>query len=351
MAIKPFNYKKYEEPAPFEYGDYTENDAVAAARQRLTDHEGTKPGAYVSENQAAIDAAMDKILNRDKFTFDVNGDALYQQYKDQYTTQGKMAMMDTMGQAAAMNGGYGSSYAQSVGQQAYQGYMQQLNDKVPELYKLALDKYTQEGDAMLQNYSLLTDQDDRAYSRHRDSVEDWNNDYTRLRGEYQDERDSDYGRYVDDRDFAYGKYSDDRSYGYQKYTDGRDFAYGQHRDKVADDQWQKTFDYNKKQDEKAERAAAAEKTAEEEENKNKFPSASEQETYEGVLDGYGEKKDLAGFEKYLDMHAGKDISEGYADYLYEMYMAKYGDEDGGGMDDVEDKSIPFKERQMARGYR
>jgi hypothetical protein len=32
-----------------------------------------------------------------------------------------MAMMDTMGKAAGLTGGYGSPYAQQVGQQAYQG--------------------------------------------------------------------------------------------------------------------------------------------------------------------------------------------------------------------------------------
>ena len=91
---------------------------------------------------------MNDIENREKFSYDVNGDALYQQYKDQYTTQGKLAMMDTMGQAAAMTGGYGNSYAQSVGQQAYQGYLQQLTDKIPELYQLALNKYNSEGEEL-----------------------------------------------------------------------------------------------------------------------------------------------------------------------------------------------------------
>ena len=116
--------------------------------------------------------AYDAWKNRPDFSYDVNGDALYQQYKDQYITQGKLAMQDTMGQAAAMTGGYGNSYAQNVGQQAYQGYLQQLNDKVPELYQLALDQYNQEGENLLNQYGLLSDREKTEYGRYRDTVTD-----------------------------------------------------------------------------------------------------------------------------------------------------------------------------------
>ena len=61
-------------------------------------------------SQSAEDAA-DKYLNREKFQYDVNEDALYHQYKDLYTMQGQQAMVDTMGQAATLTGGYGNSYA------------------------------------------------------------------------------------------------------------------------------------------------------------------------------------------------------------------------------------------------
>lgn len=74
------------------------------------------------------------------FNYDFNADALYQQYKDKYIQQGQLAMADTMGQAAAMTGGYGNSYAATVGNQAYQAQMQNLNDIVPELYNLAYSK-------------------------------------------------------------------------------------------------------------------------------------------------------------------------------------------------------------------
>ena len=215
----------------FTYDEYQESDAVKQAYELLQQQLAQKPGAYQSPWQSQLNDIIDKIMNREKFSYDLNGDALYQQYKDQYMSQGKMAMMDTMGQAAAMTGGYGNSYAQSVGQQTYQGYMQQLNDKMPELYQLALSKYQMEGDDLARQYSMLDAQEQQEYGRYRDTVTDWNAELARLQDQYNAERDYDYGKYADERDFGYGQYIDDRNYQYQK-----------DRDAALDRQWQAEFD-------------------------------------------------------------------------------------------------------------
>ena len=215
----------------FQYGEYQESDAVKQAQAMLQQQLSQKPGAYQSAWQAQLNDTIQKILNREQFSYDLNGDALYQQYKDQYITQGQQAMMDTMGQAQAMTGGYGNSYAQSVGQQAYQGYLQQLNDKIPELYQLALNKYQMEGDALTDQYAILGAQEDQDYGRYRDQVSDYNTELERLQNRYDTERDYDYGKWADNRDFGYGQYIDDRNYQYQT-----------GRDQVADQQWQAEFD-------------------------------------------------------------------------------------------------------------
>ena len=164
----------------FQYTPYQESDTVRQAQALLQQQLASKPGEYVSPWQAQLNETMDKILNREKFSYDLNGDALYNQYKDQYMTQGKMAMMDTMGQAQAMTGGYGNSYAQSVGQQAYQGYLQQLNDRIPELYQMALSKYQMEGDELLNQYGILGAQEEQDYGRYRDQMSDWQGERDRL---------------------------------------------------------------------------------------------------------------------------------------------------------------------------
>lgn len=190
------------------------SDAVNRAYEMLNQNLSQKPGDYQNQWQNQLDDTLNKILNREKFSYDLNGDALYQQYKDQYIQNGKMAMMDTMGQAQAITGGYGNSYAQSVGQQAYQGYLQQLNDKVPELYQLAYDQYNQEGQDLYNQYALLNSQNEQEYSKYRDAMSDWQTD----------------------RDYLTGRY--DTALGYQ---------YQNERDKVADAQWQKEFDEAKRQ--------------------------------------------------------------------------------------------------------
>ncbi len=223
--------KKITTSSGFEYDAYQESDAVKQAQALLQQQLANKPGQYSSPWQAQLNDAINKIMNREKFSYDMNADALYQQYKDQYVNQGKMAMMDTMGQAAAMTGGYGNSYAQSVGQQAYQSSLQQLNDKIPELYQLALNKYQMEGDDLYNQYSLLSTQDQMDYGKHRDTVSDWQVEMDRLQNQYNSERDYDYGKWVDNRDFGYGEFIDNRNYEYQI-----------GRDQVVDSQWQKEFD-------------------------------------------------------------------------------------------------------------
>lgn len=220
----------------FQYADYQESDTVKQAQEMLNQQLQQKPGEYQSTWQDQLHETISQILNRDKFSYDLNGDALYQQYKDQYVQQGKMAMMDTMGQAQAMTGGYGNSYAQSVGQQAYQGYLQQLNEVVPELYGTALDQYNQEGQDMYNQAALMAQMEDQDYGRYQDSMNAWLAERDYLAGRYDSERGYDYGKYTDDRDFSYGSFIDDRNYQYQ-----------QEQDALAEAWRQKEFDEAQRQ--------------------------------------------------------------------------------------------------------
>lgn len=147
---------------------------------------------YQSKWQPQINTMMDQYMNRDKFSYDVNEDALFQQLKDQYAMMGQRAMMDTMGQASALTGGYGNSYAQGVGQQAYQGYMQQLADRVPDFYQMALNQYMYEGSQMRDNISMLMQQENVDYGQYRDLVSDqqWREtfDYSKSRDQLSDQQ-------------------------------------------------------------------------------------------------------------------------------------------------------------------
>lgn len=154
--------------------DPNTNQAYLDALEALKNAQQNMP-QYSGKYDEQLQEIYDQIVNRKGFTYDLNSDALYQQYKDQYAQMGQMAMMDTMGQASAMTGGYGSSYAEGVGQQAYHGYLQQLNDKVPELYSLALGQYNQEGQDLLNQYSMLGDLAGDEYAKYQDALNQyWN---------------------------------------------------------------------------------------------------------------------------------------------------------------------------------
>lgn len=137
------------------------------------DDELLKP-TYAGTFEDQLRDLYSQIQNRPDFSYDVNADPLYDMYKDKYVQQGKLAMKDTMGQAAALTGGYGSTYGQQVGQQTYDAYLQNLGDVIPELYNLAYKKYSDDGDKLLTLYGLTGQQRDTEYNRWRDELSDYN---------------------------------------------------------------------------------------------------------------------------------------------------------------------------------
>ena len=156
-------------------------------------------GAYEPTWQAKIDALLQEVLDQKPFSYDAGQDPLYRQYRDSYMQAGRNAMQDTMGQATALTGGYGNSYATTAAQQAYQGYLAGMGDKSMDLYERALAMHDRNRQRAADNLNILQGQEDKAYSRYQDAL-------TAARGE-------------------------------------RDYAYTQERDAQADKQWQAGFDY------------------------------------------------------------------------------------------------------------
>ena len=295
MAVTPYEEKKY-----------VQSDAVTQAQQALQNQQAAKPGQYQSQFQSGLDNLLGKIQNREKFHYDVNADALYQQVAQNYLRQGKHAMMDTMGKAAAMTGGYGNSYAQTAGQQAYDQYLLGLNELVPQYQQLAWDQYQAEGDDLIQQYELLRQQEESAYGKYQDDLSRYYAELDRLQSAYDSEREYDYNRFAEDRDFDYGKYMDELNYQYRIDRDAveddqwlQELQYQQERDKVEDQQWQQEYEesirqfnqnYNlKMQEMQASLAAAAARSA----------AASARNTTTTVTDT-GTKTDTFNFMEYMN---------------------------------------------------
>lgn len=143
-----------------------ENELVAAAQAAIEQQQNR--GGYTSPWQTNLNNTIDKILNREKFSYDMNADAFYQQAKDRYIQQGKQAMMDTIGQQTALTGGYGNSWAQTAGQQAYHGYLQGLNDRLTDFYGIARGAYDAETDDLYNQFNMFNDRDQQDYARYID---------------------------------------------------------------------------------------------------------------------------------------------------------------------------------------
>lgn len=191
--------------------------ALQMASDKLTSLESklNQPGTFNEQ----LKALTDKMLNQDPFSYDFNADPLYQQYKNQYTTLGQSAMRDTIGNAAALTGGYASTAATSAGQQAYNAYLGQLNNVIPELYNAAYSRYQNDRNDLYNQISMLAGLDDTEHSRLMDSL-----------GYYSDKENTLYNRDYTARRDAVSDSQWQQSFDYQK-----------DRDKVSDDQWAKTY--------------------------------------------------------------------------------------------------------------
>ena len=234
--VEPFSY------ADFSYADYAQSDVVKQALDLLNQQEALKPGDYQSQWQDYINDYMSQIENRDPFSYDPNSDALYQMYKDNYIQQGQMAMMDTMGQAAAMTGGYGNSYAQTVGQQSYNQQLNQLNNILPELYQMSYNQYQDEGQRLQDMYNMYLGREEMDYGRYMDTLNAWQAERDYLAGRYDTEREFDYNKYYQDRNLAYDEWSSSRDQAFNDYWNTVNMDYQKQRDAVTDAQWQAEFD-------------------------------------------------------------------------------------------------------------
>ena len=126
---------------------------------------------YPASSDPELDSLYAAITGRQAFSYKASEDPLYRSAADRYIQNGRMAMRDTMGQAAALTGGYGSSYAQAVGQQQYDEYLRSLAQVLPQYYSMAWQRYEAQGQALRDAYDLARQRRQDDYARQRDEEE------------------------------------------------------------------------------------------------------------------------------------------------------------------------------------
>lgn len=186
--------------------NYTQSPQVAAAYAQLQNALNNKPGAFSSKYESSLNNLYNQIMDRPGFSYNMNNDAMYNIYKDLYQQQGKSAMRDTVAQSAALTGGYNNSYATTAGSQAYQAYLERLNEMVPQLQQNAYNMYRDETNDMYNKANLTQALYQQDYGRYRDQVSDWQKDRDFATNYYNNERNFDYNQYNDNRNFAAQEY-------------------------------------------------------------------------------------------------------------------------------------------------
>lgn len=112
-----------------------------------------------------VNELMDSIANRASFSYDPDTDPLFQNYLNGAMASGKTAMQDTIGQASALTGGYGSSYATASANGAYNNFVQDAYNNLPEFYETALNAYNNETNDLYGKLGMYTQADERDYGR------------------------------------------------------------------------------------------------------------------------------------------------------------------------------------------
>ena len=194
--------------APSYKYDPSEDQQYQEALGRLQEAQKAQAPSYAGTYDKQLEDIYNKIVGRKDFSYDVNADALYQQYKDQYTTLGKQAMQDTLGQAAALTGGYDSTYAQGAAQQQYDAYLQRLGDVVPDLYDKAYNRYQQEGTDMMQQYQMLGGLRDTEYSRYQDEYNRYMDSLQQLQQREGDLYNRGYTQWQNEQEMSYERQQD-----------------------------------------------------------------------------------------------------------------------------------------------
>lgn len=155
---------------------------------------------------------LDRILNREDFSWSKETDPQWSSYKKSYLREGDRATANALAKASAASGGRPSSYAVNAATQAGDYYATKLNDVIPTLYQQAYERYLDEYNMKLKDLNAINQQEQMDYAKYLDRLGQFNtdrgfayqnyaDDYDRLRSQLADVQGQDqidYARYLDE---------------------------------------------------------------------------------------------------------------------------------------------------------
>lgn len=155
---------------------------------------------------------LDRILNREDFSWSKETDPQWSSYKKSYLREGDRATANALAKASAASGGRPSSHAVNAATQAGDYYATKLNDVIPTLYQQAYERYLDEYNMKLKDLNTVNQQEQLDYAKYLDRLGQFNtdrgfayqnyaDDYDRLRSQLADvqgQNQIDYARYLDE---------------------------------------------------------------------------------------------------------------------------------------------------------
>lgn len=186
-----------------------ENSNVDALFNKFNEAYKNPAPTWTPRYEAEIQGILSDISNRKGFSYDMNEDKMYQQYRDQYIREGQRAMKDTAAQTAALTGGYGSTYGAIAAQQGYDNYLAGLNDRVPQLEQMAYGRYTDELADKYNQLGAYQTEENRLYGQYMDALGQYNTDRNFAFGSMQAAMDQN----NHENEFDRSLFESDRNYG------------------------------------------------------------------------------------------------------------------------------------------
>ena len=141
----------------------------ADARYQSRLESGLNPMGSVSLMAENI---VNKIIRENSsYSYDVNSDKLYNQYKKMYEDMGERSAEDVMGLASSLTGGYGNSYALTAAAGEREKYNRLFAEKAGELEKEAYDRYKDSLSELYSLYNILTDEEKRQEEKEKAALD------------------------------------------------------------------------------------------------------------------------------------------------------------------------------------
>lgn len=107
----------------------------------------------LKKHSSAVSDALDRVVNRDKWSYSPEDDPAYQAYAKMYARNAEQAYNRAMGSGGLY--GRPTSYQQYQAIAGYADNMQQLTDKIPELAQADYSRYSDEQQRRLAAYNAL----------------------------------------------------------------------------------------------------------------------------------------------------------------------------------------------------